>query len=169
MQAHLEAELLLNLVQEVQRVQRGAVHLVDKAENREAVVAAHLKQLPRLRLQPFAAIDEHERIVGGAQGAVGVHTKVRVPRRVQKIQHHAPVVERHCRAADADATLPLNGHEVAGRVLGPPACAHLPSLVDGAPIQQQLLRQRRLASIRVLWDGQVGRSRQSRWRKGKGQ
>src|ERR1700753_1176369 len=63
---------LLDLVQQFQRLPAGPVPLVHERDDRDVPVAAHVKQLQRLRLQALGRVQQHDRAVDGLQHPVGV-------------------------------------------------------------------------------------------------
>ena len=67
-----QAQLLLDLIEQLQGLAPRPVHLVDEGEDRDAPHAAHLKQFAGLGLQALGRVFQHHRVVGGGQGAVGV-------------------------------------------------------------------------------------------------
>jgi hypothetical protein len=76
------------------------------------------------------------------------------PGRVEQRDVMAFELELERRGTDRDAALLFHLHPVGHRVALGLAAAHRPRQLDGARIQQQLLRQRRLARVRVRDDGE---------------
>src|ERR1700679_4232952 len=68
----LNAEQLLDLAHDVERVAPLAIELVDESENRQAAQATDLEQFLGLRFHALGVVDEHDRAVGGGQRAVSV-------------------------------------------------------------------------------------------------
>ena len=140
------------IVDQLQRIARRTVELVDEREDRQPVTPAHLEQLPRLVLDAVRRVDDHHDAVGGDERAIGVFAEIVVAGRVE--QRHAPSLqlELERRGRDRDAALLLELHPV-GRGVAPGfAAADGAGQLDGAGIQQQLLRQRRLARVGVRND-----------------
>jgi hypothetical protein len=61
-------QLLLDLVQQGERILRLAVHLVDEGDDRNVAQAAHFEQLQRLRLDALGGVEHHD----GESAAVSV-------------------------------------------------------------------------------------------------
>jgi hypothetical protein len=107
-----DAQHLLDLREQLQRLAAGPVELVDEREDRDAALAADREQLAGLRLDAFGVVDQHHGAVGGHQGPVGVLGKVLVPGRVQQVEHVAVVLELQHGRGDRDPALPLQFHPV---------------------------------------------------------
>ncbi|MPM44602.1 hypothetical protein SDC9_91281 [bioreactor metagenome] len=67
-----DAEFLLNVLQQVKRVHRLAVHLINKGKNGDVAQQANLKQFFGLLLHALCRIDHHHGAVGRHQRAVGI-------------------------------------------------------------------------------------------------
>jgi hypothetical protein len=149
---HLDAEHPLGLLEQVERIERRPVELVDEGEDRDAAPVADLEQLDGLRLHAARRVEQHDRRVGGRERAVRVLAEVLVAGRVEQVEHVS--LERHLqrRRRDADAALALERHEVAGRALPPRLAAHDARLAQRSGVEQQLLRQRRLPGVGVRHD-----------------
>ena len=85
----VDAQHVLDLAHQVQRVATEAVHLVDEGEDRDAAHATDLEQLARLRLDALGGVDQHHRAVRGGQRAVGVLAEVVVARGVEDVDPQA--------------------------------------------------------------------------------
>ena len=146
---------------QLERILADAVALVDEGEDRHAAPLADVEQLPRPLLDALAVVEQHDRAVGGDQRAVGVLGEVLVAGRVEQVDVIAVVLELHDARRDRDAALLLELHPVGGRVARCPARLDRPRQVDGAAVQQELLRQRRLAGVRMADDrkGPAGSNR----------
>ena len=70
------------IVEQLHRIARRTIELVDEGEDRQVVPARHLEQLARLILDAVRRVDDHDDAVGGDQRAVGVLAEVLVARRV---------------------------------------------------------------------------------------
>ena len=134
-----DAKDLFDLAQELQRLARRAVHLVDEGEDRDAALAADVEQLARLRLDSIRRVDDHHGAVGGGEGAVGVLAEVLVAGRVQQVDLPPLVGKLEDGRGDRDAALLLHRHPVRGGVALVLARADGPGELDRAPVQQQLL------------------------------
>ena len=148
----VDAEHLLDLVQQIERLAPQAIQLVDEGEDRDAAQAADLEQLARLRLHALAGVDQHHGAVGGHQRAVGVLAEVLVAGRVEDVDAVARVLEVHHRGADRDAALLLELEPVAGRMPRRPPRAHRAGFAQRAAEEQQLLGERGLARVRMRDD-----------------
>ena len=149
----VDAELGLDVAQELERVLAGPVALVDEGEDRHAAALADGEELPGALLDALPVVEQHDGAVGGDEGAVGVLGEVLVARGVEQVDAIAVVVEGHHAAGDGDAALALELHPVAGDVAGRPAGLHAAGQVDGAAVQEELLRQGGLAGVGMADDG----------------
>ena len=147
-----DPERLLEVVEQLERIARRPIELVDERENRQAMPLRHLEQLARLILDAVRGVDHHHDAVGRDQRAVGVLAEVLVARRVD--ERHAPAVELELErgGGDRNAALLLERHPVGRRVPSRLAAAHGAGQLDRARVQQQLLGQRRLAGVGVRDD-----------------
>ena len=148
----VERQRLLDLVEEVERIARLAVHLVDEGDDRDVAQAADLEQFSRARLDALGRVDHHDRRVDGGQRAVGVLGEVLVAGRVEQVEDAVAVFEGHHRGDDRDAALALDAHPVGAGLAAIGLGAHFAGELDRAAEQQQLLGQRGLAGVRVRDD-----------------
>ena len=151
---HADVQLLLDLVQQIEGLLRGAVQLVDEDDDRRLAHAAHLHELARLRLDALGAVDDDDDRVDGRQRAVGVLGEVLVSRRVEDVDLHPLVFKSHDGRGHRDAALPLDLHEVRRGAFLDLVALDGSGHVDGAAEEQQLLRQRGFARIGVGDDGE---------------
>ena len=149
-----DAERPLEIVEQLQRIARRAIELVDEGENRQAMAAADLEQLARLLLDAVRRVDHHHDAVGCDQRAIRILAEVLVAGRVD--ERHAPSVELELerRGRDRDAALLLERHPVGRGVAPRLAAAHGAGELDRAGIQQQLLGERRLARVGMRNDSE---------------
>ena len=148
----LDPEHGLELVQEGDRVAGRPVALVHEREDRDPAAAAHLEELARLRLDALGGVDHHEDRVDRRQHAVGVLREVLVAGRVQQVHDPPAVVELQHGRADRDPALLLELHPVRRRCPLVLPVLHRAGKVDRVAVEQELLRQRRLARVRVRDD-----------------
>ena len=147
----VDPQLPLDLLAQVQRIPRLAVHLVDEGENGNVAQGADLKELARLRLDALGAVDDHHGAVRRHQRAVGILGKVLVARGVEDVDAVAAVLELHDRRGDGDAALLFDLHPVGGG--GPGALAlDLARLGDGPAVEQEFFGQRGFTGVRVRDD-----------------
>ena len=74
--------------------------------------------------------------------------------RIEQVQLVPCPVELEHAGSDGDAALALQLHPVAGDVAGLPPGLDGAGQVDGASVEEELLRQRRLARVRMRDDGE---------------
>lgn len=154
-----DAELGFDVGDQLERILTNAVALVDDREDGHAATAADLEELARALFDALAVVEEHDDGVRGDQRAERVFAEVGVAGSVEQVDLIALVLELQHGARDRDAALLLEGHPVGGGVLLCLACLHGAGLVDGAAVQQQLLRQRGLAGVGMRDDGEGAASR----------
>ena len=148
----VERQRLLDLVEEIERIARLAVHLVDEGDDRDVAQPADLEQFARARLDALGGVDHHHGRVDGGERAVGVLGKVLVAGRVEQVEDAIAVFERHHRGHDGNAALALDAHPVGAGLAAVGLGAHFAGELDGAAEQQQLFGQRRLAGVGVRDD-----------------
>ena len=149
----LDLQLVGQFVQQLERIARLAVHLVDEGHDGNVAQPADLEQLAGLGLDALGGVNHHHRGIRRRQSAIGVLGKVFVTRRVQQVEHRLLIFKRHHRAGDRDAAFLLDLHPVG---LGAPRLAprlHPAGRMDRAAQQQQMLRQRGLAGVGMGNDG----------------
>jgi len=144
---HVDRQIFLDLVDDLEGVAGLAVHLVAEGQDRQVAQAADLEQFLRLAFDPLGAVDHHDRRVDGGQGAVGILGKVRVAGGVDQVEAPAFEVEGHRRGRDRDAAILLHLHEVRTRAPGLALGADLTGHLDRAAEQQELFGQRGLAGV----------------------
>ena len=148
-----DLEIGLDVADQLERIFADPVALVDEREDRHAAALADGEQLARAIFDAFAVVEQHHGAVGGDERAVGVFGEVFVTRRVEEVDVVAVVLELHDARRDRDAALLLELHPVGRRVpCGTPRLDRAGE-VDGAAVQQELLRQRRLAGVGMADDG----------------
>ena len=150
----VERQRLLDLVDEIERIARLAVHLVDEGDDRNVAQAADLEQLAGARFDAFRRVDHHHRGIDGGQRPVGVLGKVLMPRRVEQVEDAVAIFEGHDRGDDRDATLALDAHPVGAGLAAVGLGAHFAGELDRAAEQEQLLGQRGLAGVGVRDDSE---------------
>ena len=91
----VDAELALDLLAELERVARLAVHLIDKGKDGDVAQSTDLEELARLRLDALCAVNDHDGAVRGHQCAVRVLGEVLMSRRVEDVDAVAAVLELH--------------------------------------------------------------------------
>lgn len=76
----------LDLLAELERVARFAVHLIDKGKDGDVAQSTDLEELARLRLDALCAVNDHDGAVRGHQCAVRVLGEVLMSRRVEDVE-----------------------------------------------------------------------------------
>ncbi len=146
---HVKRQSLLDIVNEIERVKRLPVELVDEGGDRHIAQAAHLKQLAGLAFNTLRAVQHHHRAVHRRQGAIGILAEVLMARRIQQVKSLAAIIEGHDGGRHGNAPLPLHLHPVGPRAPLFPTGFHRTGKLNGAAEQQQLFGQCRLARIRM--------------------
>ena len=143
------AQDLLDLVEQVERVAGRQVELVHERQDRQPALPAHLEQLAGLRLDALAGVEHHDGAVHRGQDAVGVLAEVLVARRVEQVEAAAVVLELQHGRGHGDAARLLHLQPVGPRMALLRLAPDRAGEVDGARVQEQLLRERRLARVGV--------------------
>ena len=141
----------LDLLEGAREVRADAVHLVDEADARDAVLVGLAPDGLGLRLDAGDRVEHADGAVEHAQRALDLGREVHVAGRVDDVDAVvAPRAGRRGRR-DRDAALLLLLHPVHdGR-----AFMHLTDLVGDAGVEQDALGRRRLAGIDVGHDADV--------------
>ena len=150
-----EPQFLLDLIDQLEGLPAGPVHLVDEGEDRDPPHPADLEQFAGLGFQALRGVLEHHRVVGRGEGAVGVLGEVLVAGGVEQVDRAAAVVELQHGGGDRDAALLLQLHPVGGDLALLPLGLHGARLLDRAPVEQQFLGERGLAGVGVGNDREV--------------
>jgi len=149
-----DAEHALQFVQQFERAFHRPIALVHEREDRDTTLPADLEEFPRLRLDALGGIDHHHHRIHRRQDAIGVFRKILVAGRVEQVDAVAVVVELEDGGTDRDPALPFQFHPVGRSGALVLAGGHRSCELHGPAIQQQLLRQRGLAGVRMRNDGE---------------
>ncbi len=148
----IDAEVGLDVLNELERILAVPVALVHKREDRRALQLAHIEQLARALFHAAPVVEQHDGAIGGNQRAVGVFGKVLVSRGVQQIELVTEKLELQHGTGHRDAALLLELHPVGGRMTRGPTGLHRAGQVNGPTVQQQLFGERGLAGVGVRDD-----------------
>gem|GEM_PF-2370236 len=147
-----DAEDLFELVDEVERVLRGTVHLVDEGEDRDTALTADREQLDGLGLDTLRTVKEHDRGVRGTECTVGILGEVLVTGGIQNVDAVSVIVELHDGRGNGDTTLFLDLHPVGCRVMSSFSGLNGTGHVNGTSVEQELLSHGRFTCVRVRND-----------------
>ena len=148
----LDAKLVFQLVEQVERVLRLAVHLVDEGENGDMAHGADLKQLARLRLDALRAVDDHDGRVRRHQRPVGILREVLMARRVQNVDAEALILELHDGRGHGNTALLFDLHPVGDGCAGIFFALDGAGLCDGSAVEQEFFGQCGFTGVRVRDD-----------------
>ena len=149
-------EALLDHIHATQKIRAAAVHLVDIANTRHAVVVGQTPIGFRLRLHARHAVEHHHGPVENPQRAVDLDGEIDVARRIDEIDFLVAPKCGHGGALNRDAALLFLFEIVGGRrrlqILG------IVNVDDGVltpRVVQDALRRRRLAGVDVGDDADI--------------
>ncbi len=108
---------------------------------------AHLEELPGLVFDAVRRIDDHHDAVGGDERAIRVFAEIVVTGRIEQRQAPSLQLEFERGGRDRDAALLLELHPVRRGVAPGVAPADRAGELNGAGVQEQLFRERRLARV----------------------
>ena len=148
----LNAELVLELIEQVERVARLAVHFVDERKNRNVAHRADLEEFSRLGLHAFRAVNHHDCRVRGHERAVRVLREVLVSRGIQNIDAVALILELHDGGRDRNAALLFDLHPVGDRRTRILLALDRARLRNRPAVEQELFSQRRFTGVGVRDD-----------------
>ena len=146
------AEDAFDVIHQLERIERFAVHLINKRKDRNMPHHADLKEFDRLRLHALRSIDDHDRRVRRHQGAVGVLRKILVSGRIKQVHTAAVILELQDRGSDRDTALLFDLHPVRDRMTSGLFSFHGAREIDRAAVEQKLFGQCRLTRVRVRND-----------------
>src|SRR5690606_9660077 len=98
----VERQRFLYLVEQIERLARFAVELIDEGDDGDVAQAADFEQFARARFDAAGGVDHHDRGVDGGERAIGIVGEVFVARRVEQIEDRAVVLEGHHGGGDGD-------------------------------------------------------------------
>ncbi len=148
------AELLGDLVADLERVGPDAVELVDEGDERDVVAAQLAVDRDRLGLDAADRAEDEDGRVEDAQGPLDLDGEVDVAGRVDDVDRVVGPLDVGRGRGDGDAPLALEVHGVHGRADAVLAL-DLVDLVDLLAVEEDTLRQRRLAGVDVGADADV--------------
>jgi hypothetical protein len=144
---HVDGEVFLDFVNNLECIAAFAVHLVAKGQDRQIAQPADLEEFLRLALHALGPVDHHDGGIHGSERAIGILREIGVAGRVHEVEAVVPEIERHGRCGDRNAAILLHLHEVRPRAPRLALGAHLSRHLDRAAVKQELLRQRGLARV----------------------
>ena len=147
-----DAEHVLDLLHEVERVARLAVHLVHEREDRDAAHGADAEELLGLGLDALGAVDDHDRGVGGHERTIRVLGEVLVAGSVEDVHAAAAIGELQHRGGNGDAALLLDVHPVGDGMTGILLALDRAGTLNLAGVEQELLGEGGLAGVGVRDD-----------------
>ena len=149
----VDAQLLFDLLAQLEGVPGLPVHLVDEGEDGDVPHDADLEELPGLGLHTLGGVDDHDGGVGGHESAVGVLGEVLVAGGVQDVDAVPLILELHHRGGDRNAALLFDLHPVGGGGAGVFFALDYAGLGDGTAVEQEFFGQSGLAGVGVGDDG----------------
>ena len=136
----LNAQLILDFIQQIIGVPGFPVHFVDKGENGNVPHDADLKELPGLGLHALGSVDDHDCGVRRHEGAVGVLREVLVAGGVQNIDAEAFILELHDGRGHRNTALLFNFHPVGDRMAAVLFALDRAGQGNGAAVEQEFFR-----------------------------
>ena len=146
------AQLVLDILEQLVRVARLTVHLVDEREDGHAAHRANLEQLAGLCLDALGGVNDHHRRVSRHQRAVGVLGKVLMTRGIQNVDALALIAELQHRGRYRNTALLLDLHPVGNRMTAVFLALDHAGLLNGSAVEQKLLRNGGFTGVRVRND-----------------
>ena len=149
----LDAQLPLQLIQQVEGVLGLPVHFVDEGENGNVPHGADLKELPGLGLHALGTVDDHDGRIRSHQGPIGVLGEVLVTRGIQNIDAIAVILELHNGRGNGNTALLFDLHPVGGSGPGVLLPLDHTGLGNGPTVKQEFFCQSGFTGVRVGDDG----------------
>ena len=148
-----DAQLLFDLIQQIEGVVGVPVHFIDKGKDRDLSHHADLEQLSGLRLHALGGVDHHDRGIRRHQRPVGILGKVLMARRIQDVDAVSVIFKLENGGGDGNSSLLLDLHPVAHRMAGGCLSLHASRQVDRSAVKQELFGQRGFSRVRMGNDG----------------
>ncbi len=148
----LDAEFPLDLLEQVKRIPRLAVHFVDERKDRDMPHDADLEQLSGLCLDALCRVNDHDRSICCHQRAVGILRKILVSGRIENIDAAAVIFKLHDRRSHGNSALLFDLHPVRDRMTGILLALDGTCHCDRAAVEQQLFSQCGFTGVRVRDD-----------------
>ena len=148
----LDTEHLLDLLQQLERIARFAVHFIDKGKDGDMPQHTHLKQLYGLFFHTLGRVDHHHGGIRRHQCAVGILRKILVTGGVQNVDTMTGIFKLHRRRGDRNTSLFFDLHPVGYRMLGGFFAFYRTGGGDCPSVQQQLFGQGGLTRVGVRYD-----------------
>src|SRR5690606_31838679 len=108
----LHAQHLADLVQQIERIAGGTIHLVDESKDGNATLATNLKEFQGLWLNTFRTIDDHHGTVYSRESAVRVFREMLMSGCVEQVDDMSAVGELQHGRGDGNAAFALHLHPV---------------------------------------------------------
>ena len=145
-----DAEDLFYPLEQVHGLATEAIELVDERQDRDPTHPTYRKQLPRLRLDAFRVVQNHDGAIDGHEGAVRVLAEILVPRRIQQVQDVVVVVvELQGGRGDRYSAFLLDGHPIGYRVPTIAPGSDRAGKVDSPGVEKEFLGQGCLTGVRM--------------------
>ena len=109
---YIDNEFLLQFIQQIKRIFRLTVHLVDKYDYRGITHTAYFHQLTCLRFHTFRTIHHNNDTIYGCQSTISILGKVLMARSIQNIDFIIIVIKLHHRSGHRNTTLLFNVHPI---------------------------------------------------------
>ena len=109
---HMDGKFLFQLIQQVERVLRFAVHFIDKDNHRSIAHAADFHQLACLGFHTFRTVHHNDNAVHRSQRTIRIFGKILVARSIEDVDFIIVIVKLHNRSGYGYTTLLFNVHPV---------------------------------------------------------
>ena len=147
-----DAQLVLDVLEQLVRVACLTVHLVDKGEDGHTAHRTNLKQLAGLRLDALGGVNDHHRRVSRHQRAVGILREVLMTRGIQNVDALTLIAELQHRGRYRNTALLLDLHPVGNRMTAVFLALDHAGLLNGSAVEQKLLCDGGFTGVRVRND-----------------
>ena len=149
----VEGQGFLDLLDQLEGMAALAVEFVDEGDDGHVAQPADLEQFQGLGFDALGRVQHHHGGIHRRQGAISILAEILVAGSIEQVEDQPVMLEGHDRSRHRNPALLFDLHPVGTRAPALAARAHRARLLDGAPAQQQLFRQRRLARIGMRDDG----------------
>ena len=139
----------LEVVEQLQRLDAGAVALIDEGDQGDAAAPGDLEEPEGLALDACCGVDQDDGAVDRRHHPQRVFAEIAVARGVEQVDDDVVVLEAEHGRGDRDAAALLEVHPVRGGGLALAAAFDGTGLVDRLAVEQQLFGHGRLAGVRV--------------------
>ncbi len=109
---HVDRQIFLNFVNNIENVTAFTVHFVTKCQNRKIAQPADFEKLLRLAFYTFGAVYHHDGRIDCRKGSVGVFGKIAMSGCINQIEAKLFKIKRHRRGRNGNTAILFHLHKI---------------------------------------------------------